>query len=216
MVRTDKANEFLNKTFQNMLKREGIEFSVCRNPDIKCSVIERVYRTIRDRLYKYFIYKNTYRYIDVLKDFVTGYDTVHDATGIAPARVSDKDVLAIWWRMRKKARRVHFVRAKYSVGQLVRISKEKVKFAKSAEQNFTTEIFRIIKVIDRSPRPVYELEDLNNKVIDGQFYHEELTPVRLTKRSTFKIDKILDKKVRRGILHYLVRWKGYSSDIQDI
>jgi acetyl-CoA carboxylase carboxyltransferase component len=66
---------------------------------------------------------------------------------------------------------VHSVRAKYIVGQLVRISKEKVKFTKSAEQNYTTEVFRIIKVIPRNPRPVYELEDLNNKVIDDQFYH---------------------------------------------
>jgi hypothetical protein len=88
--------EFLNKTFQDVLKREGFEFNVCRNPDEKCSVIERVHRTIRDRQFKYSTNKNTYRYIDVLSDFVTGYnDIVHDATGIAPARVSDKDVLAM-------------------------------------------------------------------------------------------------------------------------
>jgi hypothetical protein len=73
-------------------------------------------------------------------------------------------------------------------------------------------IFRIIKVIHRSPRPVYELEDLNKRVIDGQFYHEELTPVRLTIRRAFKIYKILGKRVRPGILYYLVRWKEYSSD----
>jgi hypothetical protein len=77
-VLTDKGKEFLNKTFQDMLNREGIEFSVCRNPDVKCSVIERARRTIRDKLYKYFTCKNTYRYIDVLGDFVTSYnDSVH-------------------------------------------------------------------------------------------------------------------------------------------
>ena len=173
MLRTDKGKEFLNKTFQSMLKREGIEFSVCRNPDVKCSVIERAHRTIRDKLYKYFTYKNTYRYIDVLRHFVKGYnDTVHSATGMAPARVSDKDVLAIWKRMRKKASRVRSVRAKYGIGQVVRISKEKGKFAKSAEQNYSTEILRIVKVIHRSPRPVYELEVLNKQLIEGQFDHE--------------------------------------------
>jgi transposase len=79
-----------------MLKKEGIEISDCRTPDVKCSVIESVHRTIRDKLYKYFTYKNTYRYIDVLVDFVTGYNnTVHNATGMAPARISDKDILAI-------------------------------------------------------------------------------------------------------------------------
>jgi hypothetical protein len=57
-------------------------------------------------------------------------------------------------------------------------------FAKGSEQNFSTEIFKIIKVIRRIPRPVYELEDLNTSPIDGQFYAEELTPVRISKSTT--------------------------------
>jgi len=38
-VRTDKGKGFLNKHFQEILKREGIQFQVCRNPDVKCSVV---------------------------------------------------------------------------------------------------------------------------------------------------------------------------------
>jgi len=98
------------------------------------------------------------------------------------------------------------------VGQHVRISKEKVKFAKGGEQNYTTEIFKVRKVVHRTRRPVFEVEDLRGQEIEGQFYTEELVPVRITKHSTYKIDKILDKRVRRGILEYLVRWKGYSAD----
>ena len=94
----------------------------------------------------------------------------------------------------------------------MRISKEKMKFAKGCELNFSTEIFRIAKVIQRSPRTVYELEDLNKTPIDDQFYQEELTPVSVTRRTQYKIDKILDKRVRRGITEYLVRWRGYSKD----
>ena len=45
-VRTEKGKEFLNKHFQEMLKREGIKFLVCRNPDVKCSVVELAHRTI--------------------------------------------------------------------------------------------------------------------------------------------------------------------------
>ena len=86
-VRTGNGKEFLKRHFGEMLKREGIQFQVCRNPDVKCNVVERAHRTIRDRLYKYFTYKNTYRYIDVLPKFVKAYnDKVHSATGMAPSR----------------------------------------------------------------------------------------------------------------------------------
>jgi hypothetical protein len=57
------------------------------------------------------------------------------------------------------------------------------------EQNFCQEIFRINKVIKRTPRPVYEMEDLNKTPIEGQFYQEHLTPVRITKQTTYKIDR---------------------------
>jgi hypothetical protein len=148
----------------------------------------------------------------VLADFVAGYNaTVHGSIGMAPAKVSDSDILALWERMQRKRSKVPVKTARYSVGQHVR-SAEKAKFAKSAEQNFSTEVFRIIKLIRRTPRPVYELEDLNRKVIEGQFYEEELTPVRITKQTQFQIDKILATRVRRGIKQHLVRWKGYNKD----
>jgi hypothetical protein len=57
------------------------------------------------------------------------------------------------------------------MGQHVRISKEEMKFAKGGEQNYTTEVFQLINVIRRKPRPMYDLEDLNQKVIYSQFYN---------------------------------------------
>jgi hypothetical protein len=212
-LRTDKGKEFLNRSVQDMLKHEGIQFQVCKDPDIKCSVIERAHRTLRDKLYKYFTYKNTHRYIDVLDRFVKAYnDTPHTATGMAPSKVGETDVLKIWKRLNERKRRRRAVAPKFTVGQHVRISKEKMRFAKGGEQNYTTEVFKIVKVIRRTPRPVYELRDLREQDIDGQFYGEELTPVRITSRTTYKIDKILDTRVRNGIRQHFVSWKGYGPD----
>jgi len=141
-VCTDKGKEFLNSTFQNLLKHEGIEFQVCRNPNIKCSVVERAQRTIRDKLYKFFTLKNTYRYIEVLEDFVAGYNTaVHSSTGMAPVSVTDSDVLAIWKRMQNKQGKVRIKKAQYSVGQHVRISKEKINSPKVRSKIPNTEFF---------------------------------------------------------------------------
>jgi hypothetical protein len=72
-----------------MLKYEGIEIQICKKTDLKCAAIEREQRTIRENLYKYFTYKNSYRFIDVLPKFVTGYNaTVHLKTGMAVSEVT--------------------------------------------------------------------------------------------------------------------------------
>jgi hypothetical protein len=75
---------------------------------------------IRDRIFKFFTSRNSYRYIDVLPKFVKAYnDTVHKTTGMAPSRVTDDDVLAIWRRMETKRQRVRIATVKFRVGQNV-------------------------------------------------------------------------------------------------
>jgi len=86
------------------------------------------YKTIKSKLYEWFTWKKTYRYVDVLDKFISdNNDTVHSSTGMAPSLVSDKDVLSVWERMRKRQARIKNVRSPpiHSVGQTVRISKDK-------------------------------------------------------------------------------------------
>jgi len=70
--RNDRDRQFLNKHFQDMLRYEcaGVKFQVYRNPDLKCAVVGRAHHTIRDSLYEYFTYKNTYIYMDDISIFV--------------------------------------------------------------------------------------------------------------------------------------------------
>jgi len=124
-------------------------------PFTTCSVVERVNRTPRDKLYRYFTYNNTYTYIDILPKFVKGYNaTVHSTTGMAPGDVRDNEVLTICNKMRGKVDRARRLsKLKFRVGQHVRISKEKAKFAKGGEQNYTTEIFKVRKIVYRTLVP---------------------------------------------------------------
>ena len=129
------------------------------------------------------------RYIDVFPQFVRAYnDSVHSTIGIAPSKVTNLDVLAVWKKTNNN-RHIRSVKAKFRVGQHVSISKMKMKFAKGADQNYSLQIFRINKLILRSPRPLYELEDLKETPIEGPLYQEELTPMRITKQTTYKIVK---------------------------
>jgi len=108
-----------------MLKHEGIQFQVCKNPDEKCLIVERDHRSIRERLYKYLTCKNNCRYIDILPKFVKVYnDTVHSFKSMAPSRVTDSDILTIWNRMNGNRLCFRAVRTKLCAGKHVRISKE--------------------------------------------------------------------------------------------
>ena len=75
---------------------------------------------------------------------------------MAPSLETNADVITIWRLMEATRLWVRVATAKFRVGQHVRISKEKMKFANAVEHNFSTEIFRIVKVIHRRPRVVYE------------------------------------------------------------
>jgi len=92
-------------------------------------------------LYRYFNYKNTYRFVNVLQHFVKAYNKIHTAHGLAPAAVTDKHVLEIWSRMNARKSRLHVGKVKFDVEKHARISKEKMKFAKRPQQNYTDEIF---------------------------------------------------------------------------
>jgi len=62
--------------------------------------------------------------------------------------------------------------------------------------------FRRIKDLEsltQTPRPMYKLEYLRGESIVGHYYAEELMPVNRTWRTGYRIDKILDARIRRGI-----------------
>jgi hypothetical protein len=53
---------------------------------------------------------------------------------MAPSKVGESDVLAIWNKMRDRQNKIKTAVAKFRVGQHVRITKEKLKFAKGGNK----------------------------------------------------------------------------------
>jgi hypothetical protein len=73
-LRSDRGGEFKNRLVQNYLKDVEVRL-IFANQNSKASIAERVIRTIRWRLYRYFQRNRTYRYIDVLRDIVQNYNS---------------------------------------------------------------------------------------------------------------------------------------------
>ena len=72
---TDQGTEFFNKHFKALLKDEDIELYNTYN-ETKASVVERLIRTLKTRMWRYFTEKKTMRYIDMLPDLVYWYNHI--------------------------------------------------------------------------------------------------------------------------------------------
>ena len=73
-LQTDKGTEFKNKDFQNFFKSKKIHFFTTENPETKASIVERLQRTLKSRMWKYFTHHRTLRYLDVLSKLVYAYN----------------------------------------------------------------------------------------------------------------------------------------------
>lgn len=206
-LQTDKGTEFLNKNFQSLLRANGIKFYTTENADIKASVVERFNRTLKTKMWKYFTYKNTYRYVDVLRDLVHSYNnTYHRSIDMPPAQVNAENEEYV--RKRLFGGKRPAAKWKYSVGDRVRISEARMAFKKGYLPSWSDEIFAISCRAATDP-VTYELVDSNDEKIKGTFYEEELQKV--TKEDdVYKVEKVLKTRKRGGKTEHFVKWKGYD------
>lgn len=217
-LQTDKGKEFIGRPMQKFLGENGIRFRAARNPDIKAAVVERFNRTLKERMWRFFTRENTRRYVDVLQDIVRAYNhTRHSSTRMQPAIVSRENAriarenIALRWRRDANEKRGGG-KAKYRVGDLVRISRTKAAFEKGYEARWSEEIFRIRRVLDWRKPLVYELSDLAGEVIDGIFYEAEIARVEKNLREEeFIVDHVIRSKGRGNNKELLVSWRGYPS-----
>ncbi|XP_024887582.1 uncharacterized protein LOC112464679 [Temnothorax curvispinosus] len=93
--------------------------------------------------------------------------------------------------------------AKFKAGDSVRVSKYKTIFEKGYTPNWTTEVFKIVKVQHTNP-VTYLLEDYRGKSVAGAFYEYELH--RVTYPDVYLVEKVLR---RRGDEVY-VKWLGFD------
>ena len=183
----DKGKEFYNKDVKDLIELYSTE------NEEKSSVVERLIRTMKEKMWKYFTANSTSHYINVLSDLVKEYNnTRHSSIKMTPVKASKKEKeLDVWRNLYPEYLEIYDINPKFSVGDKVRISKKKKTFEKGYTTRWTEEIFTIVEV--------------NGEEIKGSFYEPEL---QKTNQEIFRIEKV----IKRGKKKSLVKWKGYSSD----
>lgn len=212
---TDKGLEFQNKFVLDYLKSIGVNYYHSHNPDVKCGVVERLNRTIKSRMWKYFTHSSTHRYIDELQNFMTSYNSAkHSTIKMAPKDVNENNMAKVYEALRTKWNKTPTVRVSpdLTVGTHVRISLDKGAFGKGYEEGWSQEIFIIKRKLDRKP-VAFVLEDQAGEQIQGSYYSHEIQKVRPTE--IFKIEKVLRTKIVNGKKKYFVKFRGYPDKFND-
>lgn len=207
---TDEGKEYLNSSFQQVLKKFRIEHRVPKNHDIKCGIAENAVKRLKTRIYRYFSSANTKRWVDVLDDIVHALNHVSMKSlgGISPADVTPKNAEVVWQNMyghEKFLKSVH----KFPIGQKVRLSVGRIVFRKGYKFTYTPEVFLIKKHLFKDP-PAYIIEDQNGKELDSVVYESKLVAYNKLD-PVLKVAKVVKTRKRNRALEYLVRWEGFAS-----
>ena len=212
LLRTDKGKEFTNRWVKQLLKKQGIYAYTTKN-ETKANYAERVIRTLKGLMYRYFIHHQTYAYLPVLQDLVSNYNhRPHTSLkGVSPSAINKENEANIWKYMYIDSLKLGKTKKtyKFEIGNKVRISHLKFIFQRNYQQKWTEEIFIVTHRHREQGINLYRLNDFADEPIDGYFYEEELQKVTKDEDALFRVEKVLKTRTRRRQKEHFVKWMGW-------
>lgn len=202
-LHVDNGKEFYNNYMKRMLQQRSINlFSTFTTK--KAAIVERFNRTLKNKMWKQFSMRGSYKWIDILDKLVDEYNNdIHRTIKMRPNDV-DKATERYLLNTVYRPKIPRTLKPKFKVGDMVRISKYKHIFEKGYTPNWTSEIFKIRSVQQTNPI-TYLLIDLTGNLIEGTVYAEELQLVADPR--LYLVEKIL--KTRDD--QVFVKWLGFNS-----
>ena len=202
---SDQESSFFSKEMLQFFKDNNVKIYYTHS-DLKAVIIERFNRSLRELMMKEFVKNNNTVWYNILPDLINTYNNrYHQTVKMRPKNVNKlnekhiKNTVYNYDITNKKP--------KYKIGDLVRISlKRRALFDKSTGNiKWSEQLYKIYK-INKSNVITYQLKDMNDEIIKGQFYEKEL---QLTKNTTgeYIIEKIL--KTNKDKIY--VKWRGYDN-----
>lgn len=212
-LQTDQGKEFLNTKVKQVLKNHFVVHYTSQNKNIKCAIIERFNKTLRNKLYKHFTGNETKSYLGVLDKFVSHYNnSKHQTIGMPPSHVNRKNERMVFKNIygfntvRDFLRQENTVR--FKLGDSVRIQYDKAVFDRGYEVQWSDEIYTICNINNKG-RPLYTVSGASGKILRKRLYAEELQKVIPDK---YRVEKIIRYKTEKGKRLAYVKWVGYGAE----
>lgn len=214
-LRSDKGGEFDNILFRKFCDQNNVRYFTTQNSSIKCAIVERVNRTLKNRIFRYMTHKGTKKYFDVLPQILSAYNnSVHRTTKMPPSEISIEDEPIVFQTMYNVPNLITKnslkVKPKLKVNDTVRQKYEISSLEKSYYPLWTDMVYKINKIYKKLNRPQYGIE-IEGEKLKRRFYPEELQKVNVDEDSDFLIEKIIKYRYRDKHREALVKWRGYPA-----
>lgn len=173
-IASDQGKEYTCKEVTQFLKENGISLYHTTTP-IKATFAENFIKNLFAKISRYMTEKQTLKFDDKLQAFTHSYNnTIHSKIKRTPNSITEANQMDVWRDIymndyKEKEKRKN----KFKVGDLIKISNEKLRFEKGYTARWSNENFKVSKVLPTNPT-TYFLQDLKGEDINGSLYTEEL------------------------------------------
>jgi hypothetical protein len=197
VLTTDNGSEYKNRWVKKYLKDNKV-YHYTTNTTRKAGLAERVISSVKILMYRYFTYKKTYYYLDVLDSLVDNYNnTPHRSLFfMSPSDINDSNQAEIWKKIYvdkykgKKGKKGNKPLYKFKTGDQVRVSLIRGPFARSYQEKWSREINIVKNRFHQSGIPSYRLTDYHKDDLDGIFYESEMQLVHKNREDLWVVDKV--------------------------
>ena len=156
----DKGTAFVNVLMKTYLVNNNIKLFATHS-ERKSQIVERLNRTIKGIIFRYFKKKNTRTYIDILQDIPSKYNaSYHRSIKLTSKDVHKDKETQVWINLYEK-------RLSHKEGT------EKAPFMKRYQAIWIEEVLVIHAIVYGNPT-TYKIKDQDNEPIKGTFYEQEL------------------------------------------
>jgi hypothetical protein len=194
---SDNGGEFTSNAFQNYLKTEQV-FHFTVEPDYHktLGIVDRLCRTIKEKLFKYFTDKKTTNWIDIIDKIMETYnDSPHSSLGdITPNDVEDNRQFVIELNKKKIT---NVSNHKFKIGSIVRIKLKGSIFKKGYKQQYSTETYTIESI-----------NGMNAKLDDGE--SAELNDLQVVDKHTDLPQAETEKVEKQAKVSKILKQVGVS------